>query len=148
MTQWAGQRAVETATEGHKRIQLVGMRSHTHVFPVSEPVTVFVRGSRCRVAIQYHELDQVELHAQFYYAFGLQFVVEQDDAGIYVVAKRRRILGAFSRAEFILRVPQYTHLALQLTPGHIRLDEVDGIVEFPPLKHDIPYRTVELTKDV
>ena len=97
-------------------------RTHLRVFKVEHPVTVFVRASRCRINIQYHELEQVELHARLYNAFGLRFVTEQDDAGVYVIVKRRRLLGWISRADFLLRVPHFANLAFNLSPGTIKLD--------------------------
>jgi hypothetical protein len=114
------------------------LRSHLRVFAVTQPVTIFIRGTRCQVNVRYHDLDQVELHAQLYNAFGLRFVTEQDNAGVYVVVKRRRLLGLISRAEFLLVVPRYANLTFNLTPGTIRLDEISGVVELPPLLERIP----------
>lgn len=103
------------------------------VFPVRPPVTVFVRASQCQVTVHYHELDQVELHASLYAGFGMRLVVEQDEAGVYVVARRRRLLGLLSRCEFTLTVPIYCHLAFNLTPGTVRLQDLNGPLEIPPL---------------
>jgi hypothetical protein len=101
-------------------------------FPVSFPVTVFVRASQCQVVVHYHHLDQVELHASLYAAFGMKLVIERDEAGIYIIARRKRVLGAFSRSEFTMVVPDYCHLAFNLTPGHIRLVGIDGTLQIPP----------------
>lgn len=128
-----------TVWEANKqRIAARGTRSHLRVFKVDAPVTIFVRGTKCKVTVQYHELEQVELHAHLYNAFGLQFVTEQDDAGVYIVAKRRRFLGWISRAEFVLRVPAYANLAFNVTPGTVQLEQVTGVVNISPLTRPIP----------
>ncbi|MBZ0308479.1 MAG: hypothetical protein K8I82_20605, partial [Anaerolineae bacterium] len=124
--------------ENKRRIAASGNRSHLRVFKVDAPVTIFVRGTKCKVTVQYHELEQVELHAHLYNAFGLQFVTEQDDAGVYIVAKRRRFLGWISRAEFVLRVPAYANLAFNVTPGTVQLEQVTGVVNISPLTRPIP----------
>lgn len=124
----AGKRGVGTSTQ----------RAHLRVFKVADPVTVFIRGSRCQVKVRYHDLDQVEIYARLYNAFGVQFATEQDDAGVYIVVKRRRLLGAISRADFLVMVPRYAHLAVNLTPGTVRVEEVDGILEILPRKEAAP----------
>lgn len=120
-----------------QRIISMTTRFELRVFKVEAPVTVFIRGTRCRVHVHYHDLDQVELHTKLYNAFGLLFVTEQDDAGVYVVIKRRRFLGWISRAEFLIKVPRYAHLAFNLTPGTILLEEIQGIAEISPIKQQI-----------
>lgn len=107
-------------------------RRHLRVFPVSDPATLYVRGSQCRVVVHYHEYDHVEIHASLYAAFGMRLIVEQDDAGVYVVVKRRRILGLLSRSEVQIHVPDYCHLAFNLTPGHVEVQQLNGILEIPP----------------
>jgi hypothetical protein len=108
-------------------------RTMLRVFPVTPPVTVFVRASHCQVTAHYHELNQVELHASLYGGFGMRLVVEQDEAGVYVVARRRRLVGLLSRCEFTLTIPMYCHLAFNLTPGTIRLQDLNGALEIPPI---------------
>ncbi len=130
LTRTAAQQALQ---EGRQRFNAQLWRTHISVFKVEAPLTVYIRASQCRVVLRYHALDQVELHARLYYAFGLQFVTEQDDAGVYIVAMRRRVLGRLSRAEFMLRVPGYTNLSFNLTPGAILVDELAGRVNLPPL---------------
>ncbi|NJL94332.1 MAG: hypothetical protein HC915_11730 [Anaerolineae bacterium] len=95
---------------------------------------MFVHGLGCLVRVQHHAKDQVEIHARLVNAFGLIFVTEQDEAGVYVVVRQRRLVGAISRAEFLLSVPHYTHLALHMTPGTVRLEQFDGLLEIPPLR--------------
>jgi hypothetical protein len=115
-------------------LKRVHFRRYFRAFPVHKPVTVYVRASRCHVNIHYHDLDQVELHASLYAAFGLRVVVEQDKAGVYVVGHRRRLLGLFSRSEFTVTLPTYSHLALSLTPGSVRFAYVQGTLKVPPLE--------------
>ncbi len=126
-------------------------RTMLRVFPVRPPVTVFVRASQCQVTVHYHDLDHVELHASLYAGFGMRLVVEQDEAGVYVVARRRRLLGLLSRCEFTLTVPTYCHLAFNLTPGTVRLQDLNGPLQIPPLSPQIttsPLVTVPSTKSL
>lgn len=107
-------------------------RRHLRVFPVQDPVTLFVRGSQCKVIVGYHDLDHVEIYASLYAAFGMRLVIEQDEAGVYVVVRRRRLLGMLSRSEVTIRVPNYCRLAFNLTPGDVQLQQLHGTLEIPP----------------
>jgi hypothetical protein len=106
-------------------------RSHLRVFPVTEPVTLYVRGSHCAVVVQYHQYDHVEIYASLYAAFGMRLIVEQDEDGVYVVVKRRRLLGFFSRSEVQVVVPAYCDLAFDLSPGNVTFEGVSGVLEIP-----------------
>lgn len=106
-------------------------RLHTQVFNVTKPTTVYLRASHCRVTIRPTVESHVRLEANLQRVFGVEFATEQDDAGIYIVARRKPVVGTVSRAEFTLTVPQNAHLALHLTPGDIVFESVDGVVELP-----------------
>lgn len=126
-------------------------RRFLRVFPVlSSTVTVFVRASNCRVAVLYHELDQVELYASLYTAFGMRLIVEQDEAGIYVIAHRRRFLGLLSRSELTVKVPTYCQLVFNLTPGTVRIEDFNGMLEIPAvtLKSSTPTLTDTQVKKI
>lgn len=101
------------------------------VFSVTFPVTVYVRASHCEVTIYRHPGDLVELIAALRASFGWEFVAEQDELGVYIVARRKPVVGALSYARFDLTVPPEANLVLHLTPGDIRLANVDGKVTLP-----------------
>lgn len=106
-------------------------RIHTQVFNVTPPVTVYLRASYCRVTVRHTDTSKVHLEANLQRTFGIEFSAEQDDAGVYIVVRRKPVVGAVSRIEFTLVVPRDTHLALHLTPGDIVFEGIDGIAELP-----------------
>jgi hypothetical protein len=106
-------------------------RSHRQIFNVSTPTTVYIRGSHCTVTVQRHTQSKVILDANLHRAFGVELVAEQDDAGIYIVARRKAVVGKITRADLILTVPPNSHLAFHLTPGEVTFANVDGMVELP-----------------
>lgn len=106
-------------------------RIHTQVFNVIPPVTVYLRASHCRVTVRQSDTPKVRLEASLQRTFGIEFSAEQDDAGVYIVVRRKPVVGAVSRIEFTLVVPRDTHLAMHLTPGDIVFEDIDGIAELP-----------------
>lgn len=108
-----------------------GQRSFTQVFTVSRPLTVYVRGSHCAVSVRRHDAPRVELEANLARAFGVELTAEQDEAGIYIVARRKPVVGAAARLELALTVPPDAHLAFHLTPGDVSFLDLDGLAELP-----------------
>ncbi|MBN1563617.1 MAG: hypothetical protein JXA10_07255 [Anaerolineae bacterium] len=106
-------------------------RSHRQIFNVTAPPTIYVRGSHCNVTIQHHADPKVILDVNLHRAFGVELVAEQDDAGIYIVAKRKAVVGKVTRADLTLTIPSDSHLALHLTPGEVTFTGIDGMIELP-----------------
>lgn len=104
----------------------VTSKSFVQVFNVGVPLTVYVRASHCDVTVRRMPGAQVELSASLQAAFGWEFVTDQDEAGVYIVARRKPVVGALSRASFTISAPPEANLALHLTPGSLRLMNVDG----------------------
>src|SRR5215207_4091251 len=71
-------------------------KSFMQHFQVTLPTTVYVRASQCEVTVRHRVGTQVELAANLRASFGWELVAEQDDAGIYIVAKRKPVVGKLS----------------------------------------------------
>jgi len=107
-------------------------RSHVQVFNVTPPITVYMRASHCRIAVRRTAAPKVTLEAHLGSAFGLELATEQDDAGVYIVAHRKPVVGQLARVHLTVTVPADCHLAFHVTPGDIVLEDVDGMLELPP----------------
>jgi len=101
---------------------------------VTPPITVFIYASSSRVTIRRQVGTQVRLDAALRAAFGWQLVAEQDDAGVYIVAKRKPVVGALSRADFTVIIPPEARLLVQLSPGALILEDLDGTLDIPPVQ--------------
>ena len=127
-----GERAVNSALgAAADAVPKTTQRSHRQIFNVTAPTTVYVRGSHCHVTVQRHTDPKVVLDVNLHRAFGVELVAEQDDDGIYIVAKRKAVVGKVTRADLSLTIPPDCHLALHLTPGQITFAHVDGMMELP-----------------
>jgi hypothetical protein len=62
-------------------------------------------------------------------SFGIELAADQDGEGIYIVARRKPVVGSVTRADFTLTVPPDTQLALNLTPGEIVFQNINGLAE-------------------
>jgi len=105
-------------------------RKQVQVFNVAGPTTVYVRGSHCNIAVRRHDASQVVLEANLVRAFGIDLTATQDDDGIYIVTRRKPVVGSVARTELLLTVPPDSHLAFHLTPGDVIMQGIDGLIEF------------------
>lgn len=106
-------------------------KAFRQVFDVELPVTVYIRASNANVTLRKRSGNQVELEANLQASFGWEFVTDQDEAGVYIVARRKPIVGALSQASFVLIAPPEANLVFHLTPGSVHLTDVDGKFSLP-----------------
>ena len=132
----AVQTTAETATTATTK-------SFVRMFEVTLPTSVYVRASNCEIVIRRCEENRVELSANLRVAFGWDLAAEQDSAGVYIAATRKRVLGKLSSAYFTLVVPHEATLIFHLTPGTIRLEEVDGKLTIPASSAEKPMKFIQ-----
>lgn len=141
----SGQSAVDSALGAAlEAVPLAGQQTYTQVFKVTLPLTVYVRASHCRVSVRRAPEPKVILETSTARTFGLELAAEQDEAGIYIIARRKNIVGQISRVEFNLTVPDRCHLAFHLTPGDVVMQDIDGLLELPP---HVPESSVPSTRE-
>lgn len=111
----------------------VGREQRVAAYEVQRPVTVYVRASHCRVRVQRTLARQVQIQAELRQSFGWDWVTERDEAGIYVVLKRKPLVGALSTADLTLIVPPDAYLVFHLTPGSVTLHDFEGRLSVAPI---------------
>ena len=65
-------------------------------------------------------------------AFAWTLAQEQDEAGVYLVARRKAIIGHISRADFHITLPPGAHISLKLRHCRLCLDGFPRALELPP----------------
>jgi hypothetical protein len=119
--------ATQTAGSLAKRAMT---QAQSQQFTISLPATIYVRASHCNVYVSHQAGNTVQLSSTLSAAFGWEFAAEQDAEGIYIVAKRKPVVGQLSYGELHLVVPPAVHLAFHLTPGQVSL-ALDGHLSWP-----------------
>ena len=107
-------------------------QSQTYTFPVSGPVTVYLQAEQAEIRLVRWALPKVDVFVQLQIAFGWRIATDQDADGVYVVAKRRMLVGSMSRATFTLTVPHDAYLILKLNESSLLLSDINGTFHVPP----------------
>lgn len=106
--------------------------SQTFHFGVPQPITFYLQAEYAEVRLKRWGYPRIEVTAQLQAAFGWRVAADQDDAGVYIVAKRRPVVGSLSRAVFDVSVPGDTYLMLKLSEGRLVIEDVSGALHIPP----------------
>lgn len=106
--------------------------TQTYRFPVTKPVTFFLQSENVTVRVTRWSQPFIEVTIRLQAAFGWRVATDQDDAGVYIVAKRRAVVGSIASGSFEVSVPLDTYLTLKLENGSVQLDNLNGTLNLPP----------------
>ncbi len=111
----------------------------TYQFTVNPPTTLYLHTEHSVVTVRRWLQPKIEIRTVLDVKIGWRVQTDQDDAGVYLVAKRRSVVGSMARGEFVVHVPRDTHLILKIENGAIFLDNVNTTLHIPaPVTADEP----------
>lgn len=113
-------------------VREMAIQRKTFAFAVHPPITFFLHAETASVEVARWNKPLVEIDCELQASFGWKLHAEQDEAGVYVVARRRPVLGELARAHFKVRAPRDTYLVLRLGDGRVVLDDVRGTLRIDP----------------
>ena len=105
-------------------------------FNITSPVTFYFDAQHAAVALARWQEPRITIRARLQAGFGWRIATEQDDAGVYVVAKRRTLVGGMAQAKFSVQVPHHTYCILKLQNGALALDDINGTLNIAPPGED------------
>lgn len=106
--------------------------TQTYYFSTIGPITFYLRAENAEVKIMRWSLAKVEVTATLQAAFGWRIAADQDEAGVYVAAKRKPVIGGLSSAAFSIIIPHDAHVMLRLDDGRVILENISGTFQIPP----------------
>lgn len=119
-------------TNAASTVRDLAQHTKTYHFAIRPPGTVYLQAEYADVTIVRWNRPNVEITTVLQAPFGWRIATEQDDAGVYMVARRRAMIGGFSTAKFVIRLPDVLYLTLKLSECSISLRQVTGAFEFAP----------------
>ena len=124
-TLWQAVSAVSELSELTRRRQ-------TYHFSTLGPVTFYLRAERAEVRVTRWAQPKIEVAVILQASFGWRVATDQDEAGVYIAARRRAFVGGLSRAVFNILVPHDAFLDLHLEDGRVVLEHMRGSLLIPP----------------
>lgn len=106
--------------------------SKQYQWDVTSSLTFFLHVEYASVVIKRHTLPKILAQVELQTGFGWQMVTDQDDAGVYIVAKRKPLIGSMGRGKFTITVPYDVHVTLKLERCQLTLDDLNTQLDLPP----------------
>ncbi len=104
----------------------------TLVYNVEPPTTLYLDAERAQVRIAYSTDPVIRVNLHLKLASGWQTAAEQDEAGVYVVARRRAVVGGLAAADIGITVPPDTALILKLNACTLALGPLSATLDIAP----------------
>jgi hypothetical protein len=121
----------QIASAASQVAEMARASQHYH-FTVGAATTFFLHCAHAEVRISRWEQPEIDVVAQLQAPFAWRVETDQDDAGVYFVARRRPVVGQIAGAVFDVHVPHDTYLVLKMEYGRISVGDINGTVELPP----------------
>ena len=81
---------------------------------VTAPNTFFLQAEHADIRIGTTNRASISAKAELQVGIGWQLATDQDEAGVYIVARRKPVIGSIGRAKFTIALPPGIHLSLKL----------------------------------
>lgn len=107
-------------------------QSQTYTFAVTPAISVYLRAEQAEIKLVRWDFPKVDVFVQLQVPFGWRIATDQNADGVYIVAKRKMLLGTMSRAKFTLSVPHDAYLILNLRQSNLLITDVNGTLQLPP----------------
>ena len=99
---------------------------------VTAPNTLFLQAEQSDIRLALHDQPQILAKVELRARFGWQLTTDQDDAGVYVAAVRKPVIGSIGRGRFHFSVPRGVHISLKLEQCQLCFDDLSASLDLPP----------------
>ncbi|MCY4018712.1 MAG: hypothetical protein OXG39_04835 [Chloroflexi bacterium] len=106
--------------------------SRNYRWQVRAPGSFYLEAEYAEVNLSRSEDNHLDVHVRLRAPMSWKLATEKDDAGVYVVLKRKPLIGNIGRALIHARVPRGIHISLQLENSHLCLKDLVGTLDLPP----------------
>ncbi len=101
-------------------------------YGVRGPTALYLHVEGAEVRVFRWALPTIEVATQINLGFGWRVASEQDDVGVYFVAKRRRLVGGLAGGVFSVTAPYDSHLMLRLERCSLWMPDISTTLELEP----------------
>ena len=93
--------------------------------------TLYLEAEHADIRLASHDQREILASIELQAGFGWQLATDQDLAGVYIVARRKPLIGALGRGKFDIIAPADLHISLKLLDCQLCLDEFSASLDFP-----------------
>lgn len=99
---------------------------------VAPRTTFFLQAEHTDVRLKAHERPEILATIKLQAGFGWHLVTDQDEAGVYIIARRKPVIGSVGRGRFDIALPADARVSLKLEHCQLCLDDLKASLDLPP----------------
>lgn len=115
------------------QVRDLAQETRRYHFQASPDITFYAHVEHAVVHIHYHDALEIAIEASFQAQFGWRAQVDQDEHGVYLVARRLPIVGGMSTAQFHVTLPPSVYVLLRLEESAYCVNDITQEVHLPPI---------------
>lgn len=106
--------------------------SRNYQWEVQAPSSFYLEAEYAEVSLSRSEDNRLYVNVRLRASMSWKLATEKDDAGVYVIIKRKPLIGNIGRARLHARLPRGVHISLQLQNSVLCLKDLVSALELPP----------------
>ena len=99
---------------------------------VAAGTTFYLEAEYADIHLVSHDRPEVLAKVELQAGFGWQLATDQDEAGVYMIARRKALIGSIGRAKFDIKLPEQVHISLKLENCQVCLADFNTTLDLPP----------------
>ncbi len=121
-------RAVELISSARE----LALEKRRYTWQVAVPNTFYLDAENADIRISARNGEELAATVELPVALAWRLRTEQDAAGVYIIARRKPLLGSVGRARFDISLPRGLHISLKLEKCRLCLDNMYQSLDLPP----------------
>lgn len=110
----------------------ITQHTRSYHFAALPPITFYLHTQYAPVQVTRWSRPVIEVRATLQAPFGWRVASEQDDVGVYFVARRRTLVGELSAGRIEVFVPREAYLILNVENAPLTLTNPGDVLHIPP----------------
>lgn len=94
--------------------------------------TFFLQAQYADIRLAANAGRQIAAKIELQAGFSWQLVTDQDEAGVYIIARRKSLIGSMSRGRFDIALPRDAHISLKLEHCQLCLADLHTALDLKP----------------
>lgn len=129
---------MQTLRKARRALEIMGaardlaIESRQFSWDAPAGTTFFLQAEQADIRLTAHERRTIAAKIELRAGFGWQLVTDHDEAGVYIIARRKALIGGVARARFDITLPADLHVSLKLEHCQVCLVNVNAALDLPP----------------
>ena len=110
----------------------LAIEKRRYSWDATPPNAFYLQAEQAEIRLSPHDESRIDAAIELRGRFAWQLAAEQDEAGVYIIARRKAVVGSLARLRIHALLPPGLHISLKLHDCQLRLDDLHAELDFSP----------------